>query len=56
MEDADGGFGGAGVKKPPCCLGGKYREDLLDKKGNCYSRGGADVAMKKIRDCYFMSM
>ena len=33
MDDADGGFGGAGVKKPPCCLGGKYREDLLDKKG-----------------------
>ena len=52
MEDRGGDWrwriGDAGVEKPPCCLGGKYREDLLDKKGNGYCKGGAEVTLKKI--------
>jgi len=36
VEDRGGDWrwriGDAGVEKPPCCLGGKYWEDLLDKK------------------------
>ena len=43
MEDRGGDWrwriGGAGVE---------YREDLLDKNGNDYCKGGAEVTLKKI--------
>ena len=39
MEIGGGESGGAGVE---------YREDLLDKNGNDYCKGGAEVTLKKI--------